>query len=75
MREILRTNDPVELSWASAVLESEGIAAIVFDANIAAIEGSISAFQRRLMVSDDDAPRAVAALAGARAALAAGNDS
>lgn len=74
MREILRTNDPVELSWASAVLAAEDIDVIVFDANMAAIEGSISAFQRRLMVGDDDVARAIAVLAGARAALAAGNE-
>ena len=74
MREVLRTNDPVELSWARAVLEAEDIDVVVFDANIAAIEGSISAFQRRLMVGDDDALRALAVLAGARAGLAAGND-
>lgn len=64
----------VELSWARAVLEAEDIDVIVFDANIAAIEGSISAFQRRLMVGDDDAMRALAVLAAARAGLAAGND-
>ena len=74
MREILRTNDPVELSWARAVLEAEEIDVIVFDANMAAMEGSISAFQRRLMVGDDDATRAATVLAGARAALAAGNE-
>ncbi len=74
MREILRTNDPIELSWARAVLEAEGVDVLVFDANIAAMEGSISAFQCRLMVRDDDAAGAVAILAAARAALAAGND-
>jgi hypothetical protein len=74
MREILRSNDPIELSWARAVLAAEDIEVLVFDANIAAVEGSISAFQCRLMVRDDDAPRAIAVLSGARAALAAGND-
>lgn len=74
MHEILRSNDPVELSWARAVLEAEEIPVLVFDANIAAIEGSISAFQRRLMVPDDEAVRAQAILAGARAALEAGNE-
>ena len=74
MREILRSNDPVEISWARAVLEAEGVDVLVFDANIAAIEGSILAFQRRLMVLDDEAARAAAILAGARAALAAGNE-
>lgn len=70
----MRSNDPIELSWARAMLEAEGVDVLVFDANIAAVEGSISAFQCRLMVPDDDAPRATAILAGARAALAAGND-
>ncbi len=54
MKELLRTNDPVFLSFAVALLKAEGIVAVELDAHTAAIEGSISAIQRRLMIDDDD---------------------
>jgi hypothetical protein len=54
MKEILRTNDPVLLSWAEALLTDARIETIQLDAHTAALEGSISAIQRRLMVADDD---------------------
>ena len=58
MRELLRTNDPVLLSYAEALLSGEGIRAQVFDQHISVMEGSIGAFQRRLLVSDDQWTRA-----------------
>jgi hypothetical protein len=58
MIELLRTNDLVHLSWASAVLRSHGIEPLLLDHHAAAIEGSIGAIPRRLMVADDDASRA-----------------
>ena len=58
MIELLRTNDPVELSWVQAVLADEDIACVVFDHYTALAEGSISAVPRRIMVADQDASRA-----------------
>ena len=74
MREVLRTNDVVELSWARAVLEGADLPVLVFDANIAAVEGSISAFQCRLMVPDEVWPEATTLLAASRAALQVSNE-
>ncbi len=54
MVELLRTNDPVRLSWALAHLADAGIEAIVFDSHTSVVQGSIGAIQRRLMVIDDD---------------------
>jgi len=54
MKELIRTNDAVRLSWLQAVLEEAGIAAIVLDNHTSIIEGSIGAIQRRLMVADAD---------------------
>lgn len=68
MKEILRTNDAVLLSWASAVLADAGIEAVVFDTHTSVIEGSISAIPRRLMVADDDHAAAVRLLDAARGA-------
>jgi hypothetical protein len=59
VKELLRSNDPVLLSWAEARLAGAGIAAVVLDAHTSAIEGSISAISRRLMVDDADHARAV----------------
>ncbi len=59
MREVLRTNDLVLLSYAAHVLAEAGIEATVFDAHMSAVEGSIGAFPRRLMVPDDDVARAL----------------
>lgn len=59
MKEVLRTNDLVLLSYATHVLAEAGIEAVVFDAHMSAVEGSIGAFPRRLMVEDDHFTRAL----------------
>lgn len=58
MRELLRTNDAVRLSWLTALLADSGIEGIVLDQHTSAVEGSISAIPRRLMVADGDFERA-----------------
>ena len=58
MREVLRTNDPVLLSFAQNVLEQAGIEAIVFDVHMSIMDGSIGILPRRVMVADDEASRA-----------------
>jgi Putative prokaryotic signal transducing protein len=65
MKEVLRTNDLVLLSYATHVLAEAGIEAVVFDAHISAVEGSIGAFPRRLMVHDDDIRKALRELGNA----------
>lgn len=44
MKEVLRTNDLVLLSYATHILAEAGIEATVFDAHMSAVEGSIGAF-------------------------------
>ncbi len=58
MREVLRTNDIVTLSWARALLGDAGIEHDVFDQHTSALEGGIMAIQRRLLVLDEDADAA-----------------
>lgn len=65
MKELLRTNDPVRLSWLQALLAESGIEAIILDTHTSLIEGSIGAIPRRLMVHEDDYRRAEAVLAAA----------
>ena len=54
MRDVLRTNDPVELSLAMALLKDAALEHVVMDGNISVLEGTIGIFPRRLMVLDDD---------------------
>lgn len=65
MKELLRTNDPVRLSWIEAYLAASGIEVVVLDLYTSIIEGSIGAIPRRLMVSDADYVRARSLLAEA----------
>ena len=54
MKELLRTNDLVKLSWLTALLADSGIEAVVFDTHTSVLEGSALAIPRRLMVIDED---------------------
>jgi Putative prokaryotic signal transducing protein len=58
MKELLRTNNPVYLSFAEAVLKDAGIDCLVFDQNMSIMEGSIGVLPRRLMVPDHELERA-----------------
>ena len=64
MKELVRTNDAVRLSWLQAVLAEAGIETLVLDSHT-----SIVAIPRRLMVADADHFRASAALRQAEAEL------
>jgi hypothetical protein len=63
--ELLRTNDPVRLSWLIALLAAEGVEAVILDTHTSMVEGSIGAIQQRLMVENDVADRARRILATA----------
>jgi putative signal transducing protein len=58
MKELLRSNDAVLISYVSALLEEAGIGFIVADTNMSVLEGSIGALPRRVLVETDDLPRA-----------------
>lgn len=62
---MLRTNNPVRLSWVQALLNDSGIDSLVLDHHTSLVEGNIGAIPRRLMVADDDFTRARALLATA----------
>jgi len=53
LRELLRTNDPVKLSWLVSLLADSSIEALVFDTHTSILEGSLGVLPRRLMVADD----------------------
>ena len=63
MKELLRTNDPVRLSWVEALLRDSGIDSLVLDHHASLVEGNIGAIPRRLMVAEGDYRRACVLLA------------
>jgi hypothetical protein len=58
MIELVRTNDPVVISYIEALLRDADIAHFVADQNMSILEGSIGVLPRRVMVTEDDAHRA-----------------
>ena len=54
MIELMRTNDPVLISFVEALLRDAGLACFVADQNMSVIEDSLGILPRRIMVSDDD---------------------
>jgi hypothetical protein len=70
MRELLRSNDLVVLSWAQAILAADAIPCLLLDDHVSGVEGSIGAIPRRLMVEDHDFDSAQRLLEQARATLA-----
>ncbi|WP_142664912.1 DUF2007 domain-containing protein [Paracoccus laeviglucosivorans] len=54
MKEVLRTTNPLLITRAADLLESEGIAAFPLDQHMSVLEGSIGILPRRLMVADRD---------------------
>jgi hypothetical protein len=62
MRVLVTSNDPVRLSFLTALLADAGITAFILDAHTSAVEGSIGAIPRRLVVAVADETRATRVL-------------
>jgi Putative prokaryotic signal transducing protein len=58
MREILRTNNPIVLSFVEVLLRDAGLAPVVVDVNMSVAEGSIGILPRRILVGSEDWTRA-----------------
>ena len=65
MIEIMRSNDPVGLSYAQSLLKDRGIHCMIADQGMSVLEGSIGILQRRLLVEGDRAEEARAVLSDA----------
>lgn len=59
MRVVLVSNNIVRLSFTQALLRDAGVHSILLDAHVSAMEGSIGAIPRRLVVDDDDEAQAL----------------
>lgn len=53
VRELIRTNDRVLLSFAESLLRDAGIPTLMADTNMSVLEGSIGVFPQRLLVDSD----------------------
>ncbi|MBX3446357.1 MAG: DUF2007 domain-containing protein [Parvibaculum sp.] len=54
MKELIRTNDPVFVSFLTHRLREEGIEPFELDAHMALTEGSLGILPKRIMVVDTD---------------------
>lgn len=64
MKEVLRTNDPVKLSYAQSLLRDADIEPIVLDQGMSSMYGGgLPVIKARIMVIDEDAVQAAGLLA------------
>ena len=54
MKELIRTNDAVIISFVESLLKDAGIGCFIADQNMSVLDGSIGVLPRRVMVVDDD---------------------
>jgi hypothetical protein len=53
MRDLVTSNDPVLLNYVEVLLEDAGIGVAVFDGNMSAVQGTLGAVQKRLVVPEE----------------------
>lgn len=58
MRELIRTNDAVVLSFAQSLMNDAGIHCLIADQAMSILEGSLGLLPRRLLVEGDRADQA-----------------
>lgn len=62
MRELIRSGDPVRLSFLTALLADAGIDSLILDTHASIMQGSLDILPQRLMVADGDLAMAQAVL-------------
>ena len=53
MEELLRSNNPVTLSFVESLMREAGIGVLVADQNMSIVEGSLGIIPRRILVESD----------------------
>ncbi len=53
MEELVRTNDPVLISFLESLMRDAGIVCMVADQTMSILDGSIGAIPRRVLVDSD----------------------
>jgi hypothetical protein len=69
MKELIRSNDAVLLSYIDALLNDAGIPHEIADLHMSIMDGSIGALPRRMLVRDADLEAARGIIAAANIAL------
>ena len=54
MKELIRTNDAVIISFVEALMRDAGIGYFVADQNMSVLDGSLGILPRRIMVDEDE---------------------
>jgi phosphoribosylpyrophosphate synthetase len=54
LRELLRSQDPVRLSFLTALLADAGIDSLILDTHSSIMQGSLDILPQRLAVAEDD---------------------
>ncbi len=54
MKELIRTNDAVIISFVESLMRDAGIGCFVADQNMSVLDGSIGVLPRRVMIAEDD---------------------
>ncbi|WEZ84219.1 DUF2007 domain-containing protein [Rhizobium sp. 32-5/1] len=55
MKELIRTNDAVVLSFAESLMKDAEIPCFIADQGMSILEGSLGLLPRRFLVAEDDA--------------------
>ncbi|HTO29814.1 MAG TPA: DUF2007 domain-containing protein [Pararhizobium sp.] len=58
MKELIRTNDAVVLSFAESLMKEVGIVYLIADQGMSILEGSLGLLPRRFLVDEDEADEA-----------------
>lgn len=58
MKELIRTNDAVLLSFAESLMKEAGIIHLIADQGMSILEGSLGLLPRRFLVEEDRAAEA-----------------
>ncbi|MEQ8481692.1 MAG: DUF2007 domain-containing protein [Hoeflea sp.] len=58
MHDLIRTNDPVLISFVESLMRDAGIGCLVADSGMSILEGSVGVIPRRILVDEDSALQA-----------------
>ncbi len=53
MKELLRTNDAVLISFIESIMKEAQVEHVVLDTHMSVVDGSLGVLPRRIMVDDD----------------------
>ena len=53
MKELLRTNDAVLISFVESIMKEAQVGHVVLDTHMSVVDGSLGILPRRIMVDDD----------------------